>query len=295
MRTKVKTKKDSCILQIDNIKLIAKNPSIQPFHEYIYNDTSDIMYFYYDLILKKKNYKGKWKTVAKTYVTEFGIMQNLAEAIKEVLSFDVKSKGIIYHPAKKVNGYVLTSVDDYIAYYPFQIAGLLNEDRFEIIKEFKTFKDCRGINEFETYDLNIFIGGNELSKNPIGVHIPRLEKENLEKIILFANSFMDMASQKAKEEVQNTLSDETDDEYNYPKIVRDYLKSEHNIDDWKPIFLKLSTKEYVLEEFIEYITGNKTIDELGCHEWHNENRTIQELLKTLKDYEAYLHIIDDNN
>lgn len=294
MRTKLKIKKHSCVLQIDDVKLIAKNPSIQPFNPYIYNDEEDIMHFYYDLILKKKNYKGKWETITKIYVTEFGSIPYLSSFLSNILDFDIKEKGIIQHIEKRVNEYVLTSADDYMAFYPFQLGGLFNEDRFEVIKNFKTFKSIDGIKETESYELNIFIGGNELSQTPIGVHFDRLTKENMQTIIDFANSFMNMASEHTKNEIEKSLSDNSDDEYNYPKIVRNHLKEKYNIDEWRPIFLKLSTKEYVLEEFVDYILNNKKEKDLECCEWHNNKRTMPELFNTMKDYEAYLYIIDDN-
>ena len=56
----------------------------------------------------------------------------------------------------------------------------------------------------------------------------------------------------------------------------------------------MSKEEYVIDEFVDYITGQKTIDELRCNEWHGEQRRMPELLKTMKDYEAYCYIIDDN-
>jgi hypothetical protein len=286
MRTKLKVKNNACILQIDDVKLIAKNPYIQPFNSYIYRDETDIMYFYYDLILKKKNHKGKWKTIVKTYVTEFGIMQGIANALSNIIDFDVKENGIIQ--------YSENDKEDYTAFHPFCIAGLLNEDRIEIIKEYKTFKDCRGNNEFENYNVNIFIGGNELSSVPIGVHFHYLEEKDIKTFITFSNKFMDIASEQIKKHIDNLLNDNTNNEYNYPEIVKKYLKNKYNINEWKCIFLKLSTKEYVLEEFVEYILGKKKIDELKCYEWHNDKRTMQQLLATMKDYEAFLYIIDDN-
>lgn len=297
MRTKLKIKNNVCILRIDDVKLIAKNPYIQPVNPYIYNDKSDILYFSYDLILKQKTQKGKWKTIIKNYVTDFGIMPYVADAVSEILTFDVKQKGIVKYIEKEVNGYTLTSIDDYAAFYPFRIAGLLNEDGIEILKTIKSLDSFKNKNEptsSEIYDLTIFMSDNNNSKNAKSVHFFGLEKEDLQNLIDFANSFMDIASQKAKEEVKDCLYNDTDDKDNYPKIIRDYLYKNYKIKEWEDVFLKLSTKEYVLEEFVDYILGNKNIENLECREWHDKERTMAELFETMKDYEAYLYIVDDN-
>ena len=51
-------RKDSVTLFLQDIKLIASNPSIQPFRTYEYEDENDIMYFYYTLKLYKATSRG---------------------------------------------------------------------------------------------------------------------------------------------------------------------------------------------------------------------------------------------
>jgi hypothetical protein len=53
------------------------------------------------------------------------------------------------------------------------------------------------------------------------------------------------------------------------------------------------TKKALFAAFVELVR-KKTIDDLKCNEWHGEQRKMPELLKVMKDYEAYCYIIDDN-
>jgi hypothetical protein len=106
---------------------------------------------------------------------------------------------------------------------------------------------------------------------------------------------MKLTERVTVERINNWLNSDKDDEYNYPKKVREHLLEKYGITDWQPIFIKLYGTEYVFDEYYDYITGEKTEDELRCHEWHGEQRTMQEMLKAMPDYEAYLHIIEDNH
>ena len=171
---------------------------------------------------------------------------------------------------------------------------MLKEDCYNFVKKYRTFTDCRGLMEFELYDLNIAIGGNELGTSPIGFFVENLERKEVEQIKLFAQNFMNIASEEAKKCVNSYLYSDEDSEYNEPKIVREYLKEKHNIDNWVDIFLKISQKDYVLDAFVEYIKGKLKAEDVKCHEWHGENRSFSELLKTMKDYEAFLYIVEEN-
>lgn len=295
MKLKVIKKDNSVILKSKNFKLIASNPSIQPFHTYILKDEKDIFHFYYDLKMYRKPYKKKWKKIISSYITEFGIMPDIAKMLKEVLENDVSKSGIITPFKEKDNdGNIILSENEYEATRTFVLAGFLNEDRLEITKTIRVFDDCRGHNEFEYYDVNFIIGGSELGTLPIGASLLHLEKIDIEQIILFAETFMDMAIKKTQNSIENALNDDTESKYNTPKIVRDHLKKKYNIDNWRPIFLKLHTEEYIIDEYIDYITQKKDITQLKCHEWHGEKRNMQKLLETMKDFEAYLFILNDN-
>lgn len=293
--TKITKTDKSCTLFLKNIKLVAKEPSIQPFNTYIYNGPESIMHFYYTLELYRKKYSGQWEKVHTAYIYEFGIMPYIAKNIDFLLNVDARKEGIRYYfKEKNKNGETVTSKKEFEAIYPYDIAGMFNEDALHFTKHYKTFTDCRGLNVFEWYDLSILIGGNETGLAPIGCHIEHLEKTDLLVIKSFAEEFMKIAGEIAKQQIENYLTSEADSDYNDPKTVRDYLKKEYGIDDWRPIFLKLSREEYVLDEFVDYIKGKLTIDQLKCNEWHGEKRRMPELLKTMKDYEAYMYIIDDN-
>lgn len=294
MRTKVKQTKKFSILQIDNVRLVASNPRITPFRNYIYEGPQDIMYFYYNLSLEKETESG-WKVITDTCVTEFGIMKYLEEHINKVLAFDVKNEGIRHYFEKKNKDKTVTiSTTEYEAIAPMDIYGMFHEDCFHIKKKFRTFTDSRGLNEFELYDVDIFIGGDECHGIPIGVCFTNLEREDIINIKRFAQGFMEMANEITKKDIEKLLTSNKNDKYNEPKIVRDHLKKIYNIDDWRPIFLKISMEEYILDEYIDYITGKKEPSKLNCHEWHGKCRTMEEMLKTMTPHEAYMHIVDDN-
>lgn len=294
MRTKVTVHDDFITLRIDDVRLIFKQPNITPFHTYVYHDARDIMYFYYTLMMYQK--RGKvWKKVHTARITEFGIMNHLARYIQELLDINCRKEGIRhYFNERKRDGTVVKSKTEFQAMYPFDIAGMFAEDAFNFTKYYKTFTDCRGKMEFEFYDLTISIGGNECGKSAFGVRFERLGREDLEIIKQFADECMKLSDRIAKENIERWITDDTDSPYNDPKIIRDHLKCEYGITEWRPVLEKMCTKEYVLDEYIDYITGKKQTHELRCHEWHGEERTMEEMLKVMPDYEAYLHIIDDN-
>jgi hypothetical protein len=295
MQVKVKEKNGVWTLKIGTFKLKASEPSIQPFNEYVYEDEKDIMHFYYTLEMYRKPYKKDWKKVISNRVYEFGIMAHVPEFLREVLDFDVDKNGLRHYFKERNNdGTVTESKTEYEAFYPFSLSGMFGEDRIEIQKRFRTFDDCRGHNEFELYDVNIFIGGNELGAQPYGVHFGSLEREDIEEMLKFYEGFMVMANKVAKENVETLLTNDEDNEYNDPKKVRDHLRVKYGIENWRPIFIKLSREDYVLDEYVDYITGKTPVENLRCHEWHGEQRDMKTMLETMKDYEAYMHIIDDN-
>ena len=294
-RAKVTVHEDFITLRIDDVKFVAKNPRVQPFNEYRYESPKDIMYFYYDWIMYRKNGKT-WKRVHTAGVYEFGIMQCLEECIQELLDLNCRKHGIrTYFNHRKKDGTVVKSTTEFQAIYPFEISGMFNEDCFDFMKYYKTFTDCRGLMEFEFYDLSIMIGGNECGKTPFGAKFTGLLREDVEIVKQFAHEFMELTNRVTKEQVRRYLYDDSDDEYNYAKKVRVYLRDKYGITDWEDIFIRLHDEEYIFDEYIEYITGEKTVDELRCHEWHGEKRTMKEMLQVMPDYEAYLHILEDNH
>lgn len=294
MRTKVTVHENSVTLRIDDVKLIASEPEIQPFNTYIYKSPKDIMYFYYTLRMMQKQ-GSRWREIASTRVFEFGIMNHIEEHIDKILKLNTKKEGIRqYFQHRDSDGNMVTSKNEFIAVCPCGLEGMFEEDAMLFTKYYKTFYDMHGRKEFEYYDLNLMIGGNELGKSAVGAYFTGLHREDLECIREFAKEFMRIANEETKARIERYLTNDEESPYNDPKLVRDCLRKEHGITDWRPIFLKLSQEEYVLDEYIEYITGEKTEDELRCHEWHGEKRTMKQMLKVMPAHEAYMHIIDDN-
>lgn len=291
MNVSFRRKKNKFILEMGNIKLVASNPSITPFHTYKYNSQNDIMYFYYDLELFKKNHKNKWISFADSYVTEFGVMPYVSEIATEIINRDLEKEGNF---VESKNDFDVTckKYDTFI-----NLVGMFYEDQFVFSKKRHDFISG---DEFtkgeETYSLKIFIGGNTFTSVPIGVNFSGLTKEDIEVVKKFADEFMNYASEKTKKEIKRALYSNENDEYNYPKIVREHLKKKYGITEgWEKIFIELNNKEYIFDEYFDFITGKTNISELGCHEWHGEKRTAEQLLETMRDFEAYLLIAEDNN
>lgn len=293
-RVKVTVHDNYVTLRIDDVKFIVKNPRVQPFCEYIYNGSHSIMYFYYDWVMYRKNEQG-WRKVHTASVYEFGVMQYLEEYTQALLDIDCRNQGVRYYfNERQPDGTVVKSKTEFQASYPHDIAGMFDEDVFQFTKHYKTFEDCRGLMEFEFYDLAVFIGGDECGKSAFGARFTKLSREDVEQIKVFAHEFMEITNRITKAQVEARMNDDRDSEYNEPKIVRDYLKEKYGITDWRPIFEKICVSDYVLEEYIAYIKGELDVDDLQCNEWHGEKRKMPQLLQVMPDYEAYMYIIDDN-
>lgn len=293
-RAKVTVHSNYVTLRIDDVKFIVKNPRVQPFNEYRYESAKDIMYFYYDWVMYKKNNRG-WRKVHVGSVYEFGIMDHLESLIDAMLELDCKNKGIRhYFLERQPDGTLVENPEEFQAVYPVNMSGMFMEDAFHFIKNYKTFTDSRGLMEFEFYDLTVLFGGNECGQSAFGAHFDGLLREDVLVIKKFAHAFMEITDRITKEQVNSRLHDDSDDEYNYAKQVRLHLLNKYGITDWVPIFQRLYDSEYVIDEYLEYINGVKAEDELECHEWHGEQRTMKQLLQVMPDYAAYLHIIDDN-
>ena len=59
--------RNKVILELRNVKLVLRNPQIQPFGEKM-KDKNDILHFYYDFEIYKKEYgKNKWNKLNKKY------------------------------------------------------------------------------------------------------------------------------------------------------------------------------------------------------------------------------------
>ena len=124
MNVSFRRKKNKFILEMGNIKLVASNPSITPFHTYKYNSQNDIMYFYYDLELFKKNHKNKWISFADSYVTEFGVMPYVSEIATEIINRDLEKEGNL---VESKNDFDVTckKYDTFI-----NLVGMFYEDQF---------------------------------------------------------------------------------------------------------------------------------------------------------------------
>lgn len=294
-RAKVTVHNDYITLRIDDTKFIAKNPRVQPFNEYRYRNKHDIMYFYYDWVVYRKRERG-WRKLHTCSVYEFGVMPYLEDAVQELLDLDCRKKGIrTYFRERKKDGTTCLSKTEFQAVYPYTLDGSFHEDVFDFKKYYKTFTDCRGKMVFEFYDLNLMLGGNECGRTPIGVQFTGLLREDLEVIQQFAVEFMKLTEKVTVQRINEWLENDKDDEYNYPKQVRDHLKEKYGITDWKSIFIRLNDEEYIMDEYLEYINGEKAADELRCHEWHGNQRTMKEMLQVMPDYEAFLHVLEDNS
>jgi hypothetical protein len=222
-------------------------------------------------------------------------MQYLEEYIQALLDIDCRNQGVRYYfNERQPDGTVVKSTTEFQASYPYDIAGMFDEDAFQFTKHNKTFEDCRGLMEFEFYDLAVFIGGNECGKSALGARFTKLSREDVEQIKVFAHEFMEITNRITKAQVEARMNDDRDSKYNEPKIVRDYLKEKYGITDWRPIFEKICVRDYVLEEYVAYIKGELDIDDLRCNEWHGEKRKMPQLLQVMPDYEAYMYIVDDN-
>lgn len=62
MRTQLEVLEESVILTIDDIRLTACNPKIQPVNEYTYRGKNDILHFYYNLFMERKEEDG-WRMI----------------------------------------------------------------------------------------------------------------------------------------------------------------------------------------------------------------------------------------
>ncbi|MBQ8806433.1 MAG: hypothetical protein IJZ68_08270 [Bacteroidaceae bacterium] len=294
-RAKVTVHQNYVTLRIDDVKFMLKNPRVQPYNEYKYESSKDIMYFYYDWAMYRKHDRG-WRKVHVGGVYEFGIMNHLEKFLDELLELNCRKHGIRhYFNERQPDGTVVKSTSEFQAMYPMNISGMFMEDAFHFTKYYKTFTDCRGLMEFEFYDLTILFGGNECGRSAMGAHFDGLQREDVLVIKDFARAFMELTDRVTKEQVQRYLYDDSDDEYNYAKKVRLHLLEKYGITDWVPIFQRLHDEEYIFDEYMDYITGETPVEELRCHEWHGEKRTMAQMLQVMRDYEAYIHVLEDNH
>lgn len=289
---KIIVKKDSVALQLNNIRIEYSKPQIQAFNEYRLNDKEDILHFYYDVVITKKNYERKIEKIARGSAYDFGIAAYIEDYVNSVLETDMTKNSIkmyLNDPDEEVDEteYILTKY--------FELSGMLNEDTINIKRMYKTFEDCEGRKEFEYYDVYFGTSGSDFDNTSNGVLLTNLYREDIELIREFGKKFVELAIKKQQGVIEGWLNSDEDSEYNNPKIFREHLKNKYGETDWKDKFIKLNDTEYVFEEYMEYIKGEKTEDELECHEWHGKERSMPELLKEMKDYEAYLHIAEDNH
>ena len=289
---RVIVKKDSVALQLNNVRIEYSKPQIQAFNEYCLNNKEDILYFYYDVVITKKNYGRKIEKIARGSAYDFGIAAYIEDYVNSVLETDMTKNSIkmyLNDPDEEVDEteYILTKY--------FELSGMLNEDTINIKRMYKTFEDCEGRKEFEYYDVYFGTAGSDFDNTSNGVLLTDLCREDIELIREFGKKFVELAIKKQQAVIEDWLNSDEDSEYNDPKIFREHLKNKYGETDWKDKFIKLNDTEYVFEEYMEYIKGEKTEDELRCHEWHGKEKSMPELLKEMKDYEAYLHIAEDNH
>lgn len=293
-RAQTTTGKNGVTLRIDNVLFIAKCPHVQPIHTYMYKDESDILYLSYDWEVYTK--RGlKWKRIYAAGVYEFGILARLEKDIQKLLQIDCSKNGVRHYiHERQPDGTILENVEAYQAIYTYNVSGTFNEDGFHFVKYLNVSSNYQYSVEKEYYDLTILIGGDESGKIPFETFFPGLTCDDVKVIQQFAHEFTQIVNRVAKAQVEKAMRNKSNASGNYPKIVRDYLYQKYNITNWRPIFEKICQKEHVLTEYIEYITGQKPIHELRCHEWYGEQRNMQQMLQIMPDYRAYMHIIDEN-
>lgn len=290
MKNKVTVKENSVILQLENVKIEYSDPKIEPFNSYRLEDEEDIMYFYYDVIISKRNFDKKWETVVRGRAYDFGIAPYIERYINTVLNTDMTKDSV-----KQYYDKISKEIDknEYTLSKQFELGGMLGEDTINIKRVYATFKDWRGHNEFEYYNVYFGTGGNDFDNTSTGLLITDLHREDIELIGEFGKKFMELAIKKQQAIIEKCLNGEFDYDGD-PKIFKEHLKNKYGITDWKDKFIKLADKEYIFNEYMSYIKGEKNIDELSCREWHGKERTAKQLLKRMKDYEVYLYLCEDN-
>lgn len=290
MKNKIIVKDNSAILQLQNIQIEYSDPKIETFNSYRIKDEKDIMYFYYDVIISKRNFGEKIKPIVRGSVYEDGIAPYIEKYITSILDTDMSKDSV----KRYFNSHHITTDEtEYILMKYFKLNGMFNEDVINIERIYKTFKDCRGRNEFEYYNVYFGTGGNDFDNTSEGVTVSELVRKDIELIREFGKKFMNLAIKKRQIFVNKCLSGEVDYDED-PKIFKEHLKNKYGITDWKDKFIKLADKEYIFDEYMSYIKGEKNIDELSCREWHGKERTAKQLLKRMKDYEVYLYLCEDN-
>ena len=287
MRTKLEVLENSVILYIDDIRLTASNPQIKTFYQCVYRDNSDFLDFSYDLLMEKKN-KLWWREISKVHVCKFGIMNKLEEQINIMLKTSAKENGIRVDYRKDPQ-------ESFKALYPFPIKGEFAEDAWIFTKYYKNkWVDSENI-ESEYYDLDLMLDGDHMRKAAVGTHFMYLWREDVEKIRDFAKEFMKIADRIWLEENIKILTDETESGDNYPKIIRDYLKTKHNITNWGPIYHALTVEEELLYKYVKYATGGISAKELGFIHLDGKKQRVADLLKTKPLHEIYMSYVYEHN
>lgn len=192
----VEVLKNGYQLTINNYRIKATNPIIYPFKQDCYENQKDIQRFSYDLEILIKR-EDKFKRLIKHHVSEFGIMQHIEEFIDYVVTYDMKnnaSKKIMLKNAPFENAMECHQV--------FNIAGVMDEDRLDVVATYRAFEDRGKKYEFITYEVAFFIGGDETCSPVVGIKMVDLDKEDLLDIKDFAKFFMEYAEKLAKQNAQ---------------------------------------------------------------------------------------------
>ena len=185
--------RNKVILELRNVKLVLRNPQIQPFGEKM-KDKNDILHFYYDFEIYKKEYgKNKWNCIVKRYITEFGVIEYLEQWIDGILNTDMNKDSIKYYLNWQNED---IDEDEYEIVKPFKLRGILNEDVFCITRHFKTFTDIRGKNEFEFYDLSVMLSNGEIDRTMVGIGLTDLTRKDIKILKRFGKIFMKKAIEK---------------------------------------------------------------------------------------------------
>lgn len=309
-------KRNCCVLEINEDRIILSNPNVQPFNEYVYDSKEDILYFYYDIKLQHNTtwyafngltdgernelypgVKPNWVTYAISSVYEFGAIRFLPEYIDEIIKINPDENGQKDYLYSGLNE---RSKTDYEATYELSCTGMLNEDSYILKKYHRHYEeswndenDSYGQKDCVWYD--IYIGlGSEQRRNTTGIMACHLAEDELLVIKEWAEDFMDMTKKVTQSHIEKMFESEIDDYYSSPKWFHDHIKEKYpeDAERWKDIWKKLYSETFILEEYWNYVKGNPIKKPLFS-EWSKEKLVAQDLIKGgVKDWKAYCRLID---
>lgn len=318
-------RKNESILEIGENRVILSDPEIQPFNEFLYRSKRDIFHFYYNMKIqldtnaiyfsmtdeereeceKEDGHKiqHNWVTVAKNYITEFGIIDALEECINTIIRSnpDEGQKDYLKSADRKTRK-IITSDTDYESMYEINLRGLLQEDQYILKKHHRhietfNYRKNKDICHDEYY-YSIYIGaGGESRDNSTGIFRERLSKKELLIIKKWAKDFMNLAKERTQKKIEWMFTREAydgEEKYYTPSWFERHMREKYPEDypKWKEIWIKLYEEDFILKEYFKYVKG-ETIEDALFSKYTGEKVVAQELIKeNMKDWEAYCKLVD---